>query len=575
MSIAIAQMKICAGQPAQNLETMLQMIAEARQKGAEMILFPELSLSGLFPGDLIESECFRRECSAANARIAAAATDIMVVYGNLDERGGKCYNAVFLAYNQEVNRLAVPMGESFIRGAYDRFARSHEFQVCHLPLGGRICRVGFLLGDWRDDTLLYRSEDIDLLVDLSCKPLRLDDLLEQPYVPGRQYISVNGFGLQNSGKTNYLFAGGSYFRAPDGRQAAIGAMFASGLYCWNNAPVSAGPETVLSAKQLIGPALASGVREFCSLIHAQNAVIGISGGIDSALAACVYTQALGREHVWLVNMPTRFNSEQTKSLAEQMAVGLGTNYALLPIEANVNSLAAQIEVSPYRTAAGDEANFKLSAAALENVQARDRLRILAAVAAAVGGVVTCNGNKAELSVGYATFYGDLAGAFAAQADLWKYQVYQAAAGFQAIYPAAPLAEIAAIRPSAELSTEQDVTKGLGDPLIYRYHDYLLRAFVEQGLDPAAILSAYGAGELECLLGCEAGLSKELFRDAAAFVQDCEYWWRMYRTTGVAKRLQAPPLLALSRFPYGEEKPQAQEGVYCSGEYLKLKKELLA
>ena len=206
--------------------------------------------------------------------------------------------------------------------------------------------------------------------------------------------------------------------------------------------------------------------------------------------------------------------------------------------------------------------------------ARERARILAAAAAGLGAIFTCNGNKAELSVGYATFYGDLAGAFAAQADLWKYQVYAASHHFQGLFPDAPLDQIAAIRPSAELSPNQDVTKGLGDPLIYAYHDYLLKSWVEGGQTPADTLLAYRNGRLEEEIGCAPGLVRQLFADAAALIADIEYWWRMYRVVGTAKRIQAPPLLALSVKPFGEPTPQVQGAYYFDERFMQLKKELL-
>ena len=192
----------------------------------------------------------------------------------------------------------------------------------------------------------------------------------------------------------------------------------------------------------------------------------------------------------------------------------------------------------------------------------------------MGGIFTCNGNKAELSVGYATFYGDLAGAFAAQADLWKHQVYRASSYFQTLYPDAPLDEIAAIRPSAELSENHDVTKGLGDPLIYAYHDYLLAYWVERNADIYHALFHYEQGDLESVLGCEPGLCRRNFPTAAAFIEDLERWWRLYQGTAIAKRIQAPPLLALSARPFGEEHPESQGAVYYSNAYRNLKARLL-
>ena len=247
----------------------------------------------------------------------------------------------------------------------------------------------------------------------------------------------------------------------------------------------------------------------------------------------------------------------------------------MPIQVSVDSLIASFAWNSVYSPQGHEFKLEPNLPAIENMQARERMRLLAAAAAAWDAVFTCNSNKAELTVGYTTFYGDLAGAFAAQADLWKHQIYQAANYFkQRYFPEAPLDKIAALRPSAELSPQQDVDKGLGDPLIYKYHDYFLKALTEKNVSPVDILSWYQAGELAEQLGCTPEIISQLFPDAASLVRDSEYWWLMYRSLAVAKRLQAPPLLALSAAPFGESKREIQTAPYFSQEYLELKQRLL-
>lgn len=572
MAIAIAQMYITPGQPKTNLRLMLDLVNQAREKGAEMILFPELAVSGLLLGDLATEETFVAECLSAGYQLAEAAQDIMVVYGNLDYRDGQLYNAVYLAYNGENGRLSAPCGLSYIDGAYHRFGEAREFQAYHLPVDGKVYRIGFVLGDWRHDAIPFAAGDIDLLVNLSQKPLLLNDDGEQAVIAGRQYISVNSCCLANSGKTWYLFPGGSYYQNFDGEIIARADLLQSGLYWWQRrgGPICPQP----AGAQLLAESLVEGVRMFTDLIGARRAVIGISGGIDSALAACIYSRAMGAENTYLISMPGRFNSAETQRLAAAMAQGLAANFAVIPIEEQVESLIRHLGDHPFDLADGSRLAPEISGAARENIYARDRARVLAACAAALGGIFTCNGNKAECAVGYATFYGDLSGAFAAQADLWKYQVYQAAGYMQQLFPEAPLHSVAAIRPSAELSAEQDITRGLGDPLIYAYHDYLLRYWVEQNKDLSAVLQLYRQNMLEQTIGCELGLARELFPTPAAFIADCEYWWRMYRGIGVAKRLQAPPLLALSNRPFGDAKPEIQSKVFFSAAYVKLKQDIL-
>jgi len=213
------------------------------------------------------------------------------------------------------------------------------------------------------------------------------------------------------------------------------------------------------------------------------------------------------------------------------------------------------------------------------VQARDRSsRLLAALAAAFGGVFTCNANKAEATVGYTTLYGDLAGYLAALADLWKGEVYALgrylnAAVFQReVIPAGCFD----LTPSAELGLGQAVDKGLGDPLIYPYHDCLFASWVEawQRTTPEEILEWYLAGTLERQLGY-AGKLADLFPSAREFIADLERWWLQYNGMGVAKRIQAPPVLAIKRRAFGFDHREAQLAGWFSSRYLELKKQALA
>ena len=571
MSIAIAQLAVKPGAPAENTEKMLSLIAEAKAARAEMIIFPELSISGRFLDYKMKNRAFLRECRESGYRIAAQCRDITVIFGNFDQRENQFYNTVFMARDGELKQLSAPMGDSYIAGAYDMFAPSRSSHVYEMTIEGRTCRVGFLLGDWRKRVFPYKSNEVDLIIDITNRPYRPDKPILPARLP-RPFISVNSFSLQNSGKAYYLFGGGSFFRDGQDILRARGDYLKEGLYIWSSE--GGDISTALTGDQLLGEVLVSGVREFMSSIGCNKAVIGISGGIDSALASCIYSKALGPQNVYLISMPSRFNSNETKSLAAGMAKGLGTNFAVMPIQKGVDELLENFAQNPMQTVGGESRPLEFSGSVKENIQARERCRILAAAAAAVGGIFTCNGNKAELSVGYATFYGDLAGAFAAQADLWKHQVYRASSYFQTLYPDAPLDEIAAIRPSAELSENHDVTKGLGDPLIYAYHDYLLAYWVERNADIYHALFHYEQGDLESVLGCEPGLCRRNFPTAAAFIEDLERWWRLYQGTAIAKRIQAPPLLALSARPFGEEHPESQGAVYYSNAYRNLKARLL-
>ncbi len=214
---------------------------------------------------------------------------------------------------------------------------------------------------------------------------------------------------------------------------------------------------------------------------------------------------------------------------------------------------------------------------LENVQARDRSsRILAAVAAAFGGVFTCNANKTEATVGYTTLYGDLGGFIACLADLWKGEVYALAEHLNAISspPVIPQGSIDVV-PSAELSPDQAVDEQKGDPLIYPYHDCLFASWVEwwNRATPEENLRWYADGVLAEKIGYE-GQVHDLFPDATSFIADLERWWNLYQGMGIAKRIQAPPILGVKRRVFGFDHRESQIGPRYTRAYEALKAELL-
>ncbi|MEG3071631.1 MAG: NAD(+) synthase [Candidatus Syntrophopropionicum ammoniitolerans] len=317
-----------------------------------------------------------------------------------------------------------------------------------------------------------------------------------------------------------------------------------------------------------------------SAVGIERVVIGLSGGIDSAISACLYNQVLDPRQLLLVNMPSVYSSQTTRDLSARLAKNLGCLYTIMPIQKIFTDTVRQIGETPVRNPQdGSRFHLTVSSFVQESIQARDRsARILAGVAAAFGGGFTCNTNKSELTVGYGTLYGDLAGFLAALADLWKYQIYELALYLnENIYCREVIPqEIITLVASAELSASQDVDQGKGDPLVYPYHDYLFRAFVEREgrTTPEEILTWYCTGCLEDKIGCRAGLVKELFSGAREFIADLERWWGLYRGMGVAKRIQAPPVLAVSKRAYGFEPGEVQNPVHFTAGYHRLKEKTI-
>jgi len=281
-----------------------------------------------------------------------------------------------------------------------------------------------------------------------------------------------------------------------------------------------------------------------------------------------------------VNMPSRFNSPTTRNLARVLAENLGCLYAELPIQESIEATRQQLDGIAVSSRDGKQAaTLSLQGPPFENVQARDRgARLLAAVAAAFGGVFSCNANKAELTVGYGTLYGDIAGFLAVLGDLWKEDVYALGRHLNAAYGREAIPEgIFTVTPSAELSADHDVEKGFGDPLVYPYHDRLFFAFVQRWnrATPEEVLEWHLEGSLADRLGLSPEVDlKALFPTSRDFVADLERWWNLYNGIGAVKRVQAPPILAVSSRAFGYDHREFLGRPAYTRRYLDLKRKAL-
>lgn len=629
LHIVLAQIQVYPGEPKRNFEAMVACIHKAKEKKAHMILFPELCLSGYLIGDLWEDESFLKDCLYYGEEIRRLSDSITIVFGNVavdwnkrNEDGHvRRYNAFYTAHLGKwkgPSTSPYPFAIKTLLPNYRLFQEARWFTnlstaaaewnrsveewlhpvFLSFPDGQSLTFAPLICEDSWDEhyaiqplSVLCRHYPIDLAINLSSSPFTkgknerrhrlFADTLKNCDVP---LLYTNAVGMQNNGKNLYTFDGHSTVYNRKGEVIATGPSFEETLlsvYVEPQTKEVSSPIQLMKPEQdiaLLYKALRFGISQFLEQIGVNKIVIGVSGGIDSAVNAALYGSLVPADHLLLVTMPSRYNSSLTKGLAKELAQRLGCLYGEFPIENSVQLTMQQVEHTALSQKGQRCAPLLVSSIGKENMQARDRSsRLLAALASSFGGVFTCNANKTELSVGYATLYGDSAGFLAATADLWKHEVYDLAEFLNDhVYheEIIPLGTRTLV-PSAELSDNQNIELGQGDPLIYPYHDMLFKAFVESWNRPSPydILQWYVGGCLEEKIGTSLSVSA-LFPTAASFIEDLEKWYGLLTGFAIAKRIQSPPILSVSRRAFGNDRLESQLKPYFSREYEQLKTQIL-
>ena len=630
IKIACGQMEIIAGRPDLNTKKMLNLIKLAQQDNVDLLLFPELAVSGQLICDLWEQSDFLKDCEDCGQEIINATQGITVVFGNVAvdwKRRNKDghvrkYNAAFAAQNgklvqteQKLDFTAKILLSSDHQHDEPRYFTAQDILlrdkrvpqknsagIISVTLQGEEYKLGILLGEdgWTEPSSnsvpdMLKQGGAEILCSLSGSSFALHKNSRRHLLLCRQakalqlpLIYCNPIGIQNTGKSIYTFDGQSCVYGSDGMVKAAASMLEEKLltFSWDRKneklrAYSAEDEMITTEDDetaILYRIIRFGAENFLKQTGIKRMVLGASGGIDSAVTAALFTDILGPHQVLLINMPSRYNSEVTKNLAQQLAENLGCCYTIVSINDSVSHTVEQLYTPIHNYTANRDFKVELTGLMYENIQARDRgSRLLAGFSAAFKGGISCNANKAETTVGYGTFYGDLIGLFCPLGDLWKRQVYALGKYLnEQVFKRRVIPEaIFTIRPSAELSKEQTVGNG-GDPLIYEYHDFLLRAFIEnyETASPAVILKHYMDHTLDEFLGCDAGTVSVLFTSHESFCQDLERWYGLFTGLAAAKRIQSPPVLCVSSRAFGSDFREAQLSSYYSREYYKLKEKLL-
>ena len=413
------------------------------------------------------------------------------------------------------------------------------------------------------------------------------------------FFYVNQVGAQNNGKNVLVFDGDTTAYAADGTVTARLAPWREGELRVDGTPEpEPGPGPVALARTedeaTPPPGAASvvrssrGDRELDAILNALEAglrhlddlrggasrfLVGVSGGVDSSLVTALIAHALGPDRVLAVNMPTRFNSELTRNNARDLCARLGVDYLVCPIEELYERVAKTVRGARFASGDGNYTTL-----VDENVQARIRgADMLAGLAAKFGAVFTNNGNKTETALGYATLYGDVNGAIAPIADLYKTDVFALARHlnetvFEREVIPANLYDGTTV-PSAELSGAQDVTRGLGDPIRYGYHDAILRQMIEYRHHLIDFFEWMLDGRFFERIGWNGSQgSLDDFAGAEEWIEDLEWIDRQLRVN-YFKRIQAPPIIVVSKRAFGFDLRESQGPEYRPRRYAALRAEV--
>ncbi len=551
MRLALAQFNPTVGDLRSNTERILRFAERADRAGADLAVFPELAISGYPPLDLVETAGYLESNETHLRRLAAASvrlgTGLVVGYCGRDEESGDAANCLACVHRGEI----VFRQRKVLLPTYDVFDESRYFVPGKRAGVWRFekARIGLTICEdaWNDKQFWERSrysrdpveelasQGIDLLLNVSASPYHIGkrefrvEMLRAAALRHRvPAVLVNQVG----GNDQLIFDGSSFALDESGTLRTRADSFREDLVLWDVAGDSDVPEGSWSSGEVFGEvdavfdALVMGTRDYVTKCGFGKAIVGLSGGIDSALTVVLAAEALGAANVTGVGMPGPYSSEGSLTDARHTARALGIRFETIPIAPLYKAFEKQL--APLF--AGTAPNI-----AEENLQARIRGNTLMALSNKFDGLVLTTGNKSELAVGYCTIYGDMCGGLAVISDVPKTLVYELAAVANRRRPNAIPESVLTKAPSAELRPDQKDSDSLPP---YEVLDPILKLYVEENLSVSAIVEQ---------LGEPLGLVREIARK----VDRNEY-----------KRQQAAPGLRVTSkaFGMGRRFPIAQRYV---------------
>jgi len=487
-----------------NVTKIKEYIRTAVRQQVELLIFPELAITGYLPMDLLlKPDFINANLAGLKKVVKSVPQDLIVVVGFTDRVQHKVYNAVAIIQGGAI----IDKRYKTLLPNYDVFDEERYFEpaAANSPVPVKIRGKRFLLGIEICEDLWDAGSDIKiteqlanqgakLIINLSASPFEhnkrdvrrqlIFDKIERIKIP---FVLVNQVG----GQDQYVFDGNSLALDATGAVIAWGKEFVETLSTFNLNLQTGTADPIelpmIPREESIFQGLVLGVRDYFRKTECAKAVIGLSGGIDSAVVACIAAAALGPENVTCVAMPGEYTAEMSLTDAEQLAKNLGVNFWVIPITKIAQAYYQQLQ-EVFRATAFDVTE--------ENIQSRVRGNILMAIANKFGYYVLSTGNKTELALGYCTLYGDMAGALAVISDLSKSDVYALARLINTKKENPLIPERIFTRlPSAELTEEQV------DPFDYKIVSPLVDLIINEQKTAEELIS----------LGFDAALVKEIMK----------------------------------------------------------------
>ena len=545
MKIALAQINAHIGHFDGNVARMLAAVEEAKSQGADIVVFPELSTCGYPPRDFLEFDDFIHLADAALLRLAAAAQGIAILVGsptrNPVPEGKDLYNSAYFLADGAVrfvqHKALLPTYDVF--DEYRYFEPAKEFRVLEYKgkrIAVTICEDIWNIGNANPLYTVCPLDEMaplqpDLIINLSASPFnyahshgRISVVKANVERYGIPMFYVNQVGAQ----TELIFDGGSLVVAPGGKIFDELPYFEECVRTYDVNEVLTQPGRGEQAKEkyrLIHDALLLGLRDYFGKLGLRQAILGLSGGIDSAVTAVLAARALGPENVRGLLLPSQFSSDHSVDDARQLAENLGMRYDVVPIGPAYDSFLQTLE--PFF----EGRPFDL---AEENLQARIRAVLLMGFSNKFGPILLNTSNKSEAAVGYGTLYGDMCGGLSVLGDVYKTEVYQLAEYINKDVEVIPRNSIVK-PPSAELRPNQKDSDSLPE---YEILDQILYQYIDRHQSPQDLI--------------EMGFEEALVRRVLRLVNINEF-----------KRHQTPPILRVSGKAFGVGRRMPIVGKYLS------------